>query len=372
VDDSGKVFVSGNGTVAYSNAGVLLWTNIFSAGAIALDSSGNVFVSQPEATVAYSNAGMPLWTNYHLLNTSGAPVKTAVNSSGNVFVAGENFTTIAYSNSGVPLWTNRYNGGGNGGGGATAMAVDLSGNVFVTGGWSGHYATLKYSSAGVPLWTNRYNNAQWTPTDLATAVVVDGHGNVFVTGESCAPTGGGCPDYVTIKYSNAGVPLWTNRYDGPGERSDFARAIAVDSSGNVFVAGGVESDVPGVDDYATIAYSNDGEPLWANYYNDADSFSWAKAIAVDSLGNVFVTGDSRTSDGSYHITTIKYSSSVSPPVHLDFQPLNNQLVLSWTNAGFNLQTAPALTGPFSNLPGATSPYTNVTTGAQQFFRLISN
>jgi hypothetical protein len=52
--------------------------------------------------------------------------------------------------------------------------------------------------------------------------------------------------------------------------------------------------------------------------------------------------------------------------------LNNQLVLSWTNAGFNLQSAPALTGPFTNLPAATSPYTNSLTAPQQFFRLISN
>jgi len=54
---------------------------------------------------------------------------------------------------------------------------------------------------------------------------------------------------------------------------------------------------------------------------------------------------------------------------LDFQLLNNQLVLSWTNAGFNLQTAPAVTGPFTNILGATSPYTNLTTSVQQFFRL---
>jgi hypothetical protein len=49
--------------------------------------------------------------------------------------------------------------------------------------------------------------------------------------------------------------------------------------------------------------------------------------------------------------------------------LNNALALNWTNAGFNLQTAPAVTGPFTNILGATSPYTNAFTGGQQFFRL---
>jgi hypothetical protein len=59
-------------------------------------------------------------------------------------------------------------------------------------------------------------------------------------------------------------------------------------------------------------------------------------------------------------------------LRLYFQGLNNQLVLSWTNAGFNLQSAPAVTGPFTNFLGATSPYTNSFTIPGQFFRLIEN
>jgi hypothetical protein len=58
-----------------------------------------------------------------------------------------------------------------------------------------------------------------------------------------------------------------------------------------------------------------------------------------------------------------------PVVYLQGQWLNQQLVLSWTNTGFGLQSAPAITGPFTNLPAATSPYTNPIAGPQQFFRL---
>jgi uncharacterized delta-60 repeat protein len=54
---------------------------------------------------------------------------------------------------------------------------------------------------------------------------------------------------------------------------------------------------------------------------------------------------------------------------LKFQKLNNQLVLSWTNAGASLQSAPAITGTFTYIPAATSPYTNSMTGARQYFRL---
>jgi hypothetical protein len=48
------------------------------------------------------------------------------------------------------------------------------------------------------------------------------------------------------------------------------------------------------------------------------------------------------------------------------------MVLSWTNVGFTLQSAPTVTGPFTNLPAATSPYTNFITAPRQFFRLMGN
>jgi hypothetical protein len=59
------------------------------------------------------------------------------------------------------------------------------------------------------------------------------------------------------------VPLWTNRYDGPGSGSDTATGLALDGSGNVYVTG--ESD--GTNhyyDYVTIAYSSAGVPQWTN------------------------------------------------------------------------------------------------------------
>jgi hypothetical protein len=123
----------------------------------------------------------------------------------------------------------------------------------------------------------------------------------------------------------------------------------------------------GLTTFTPQAFAQGGVPLWTNLYAGPGNFvDVAYSIAADSSGNVFVTG---SSDGDY--VTIKYSSSV-PPKRLDFQKLNNQLVLSWTNAGFNLQSAPTVSGPFTNLPSATSPYTNPLTAPQQLFRLIGN
>ena len=86
-------------------------------------------------------------------------------------------------------------------------------------------------------WLQRYGApASGTNTSGAgaTAIAVDSKGNVLVTGDSWNGTNYG---YATLKYSNAGTPLWTNRYDGPGNLRDIPRAIAVDQTGNVFVTG---------------------------------------------------------------------------------------------------------------------------------------
>src|SRR6185436_19405059 len=99
-----------------------------------------------------------------------------------------------------------------------ALAVDASGNVFVAGNSFTSinvcdFATVAYSGAGAALWTNYFHGNGFS-ADQATAVAVDASGNVFVTGESS--NGAGTTDFATIAYSGTGVPLWTNRYHGPG------------------------------------------------------------------------------------------------------------------------------------------------------------
>src|SRR5439155_553137 len=136
----------------------------------------------------------------------------------------------------------RYNGPGNAGDTAWAVAVDASGNVYVTGasvgsGTGKDYATIKYNSSGIQQWVARYNGPAHA-NDYANAIAVDGSGNVYVTGGSggsgvgCVPA---CDDYATIKYNSSGRQQWVARYNGSGNGSDDAQAIAIDSSGNVYV-----------------------------------------------------------------------------------------------------------------------------------------
>ncbi|HKQ37647.1 MAG TPA: SBBP repeat-containing protein, partial [Verrucomicrobiae bacterium] len=343
VDGSGNVFVTGSSgydyaTIAYSSAGVPLWTNRYhgpgnwwdEAKAVAVDSSGNVFVTgisvggrgeYDYATIAYSGAGVALWTNRYTgpFNGYNEARAAAVDSNGNVFVTGtsygsggnEDYATVAYSGAGVPLWTNRFNGPANLTDQANAVAVGGNGNVFVTGtsygsGLNLDFVTIAYSGAGVPLWTNRYNGTG-NGFDGAAAVAVGASGNVFVTGTSVGS--GGEYDYVTIAYSGPGVPLWTNRYNGPANGYDNASAVAVDGNGNVFVTG-YSGDSRGIYNYATIGYSVAGVALWTNrYHGPGNGYSVAHAAAVDGSGNVFVTGESVGSDGRSDYVTIAYSGA---------------------------------------------------------------
>src|SRR5688572_10127056 len=118
------------------------------------------------------------------------------------------------------------------------VEVDPDGNIIVAGNTDDgitreHILIIKYSGAGVPLWTNRFT----APTNLdhrVSGMAVDNSGNIIVTGFSTFGTAG---DYAVVAYSGNGVALWTNRYNGPANGDDVARALAVDRNGNVFVTG---------------------------------------------------------------------------------------------------------------------------------------
>jgi hypothetical protein len=169
-------------------------------------------------------------------------------------------------------WLRRYNGPGGSGDYAQAIAVDGSGNVYVTGhsegsGTASDYATIKYYPNGDTTWLRRYNGPG-NYQDGASAIAVDGSGNVYVTGYS---PGSEAPhyhnDYATIKYYPNGDTAWVRRYDGPGNGEDQASAIALDDSGNAYVTGYSDGTGSYNYDYATIKYLPNGDTAWVRRYD---------------------------------------------------------------------------------------------------------
>ena len=239
-----------------------------------------------------------------------------MDGSNNVIVTGASvrlngtldYATIKYSSAGMPLWTNRH-GSSSGNSQPIAVAVDASNNVIVTGVSYGvstiDYATIQYSSAGVPLWTNRYNGAG-IGSHYATAVALDGNNNVIVTGNSCCS--GNIFGCATLQYSSAGVPLWTNRYDWPQNQYRVNYAVAVDGSNNVIVAG-YSFGSGGSYDFATIKYSAAGVQLWSNRNKGPSPWPGFNAppcaMVLDRGGNVIVTGSSGTYP-NHDYATFKY------------------------------------------------------------------
>ena len=346
IDTSGNVYVTGwSGilygyhdctTIKYNSAGQEQWVaryNVQPRGyasgiGIAVDDSGNTYVAARVdesnmtfcATIKYNPAGQQQWVaEYHGGANHDAPSAIAVDHAGNAYVTGTtqicpeyDYLTLKYNSVGQEQWVARYNGPGTYFEEAYAIAVDDSGNVFVTGQSDGAnaigYATVKYDPAGQQQWAARYDEGG---SNYAYAIAVDGSGNVYVTGQ----VGPGYPDYGTIKYNSAGQQQWIARYNGPpGNGPDTATSIALDGSGNVYVTGSSSRTNFVFNDfgYATIKYNSTGQEQWvARYDQPQNASNEAAAMAVDNLANVYVTGKGRSGSDSDYLT-IKYGQGPSP------------------------------------------------------------
>ena len=264
------------------------------------------------------------------------------------------------------LWASTYDGTGNGQDEVSAMTVDISGNVYVTGksrsdGPLNNYdfLTIKYNSSGDTLWVERYDgNGLSIPTDEARDIAVDDMGFVYVTGSSAASdqtsdfltikydingdtvwvrrfsfttgsnddanslaiddmgyvyvTGRTDGDYLTVAYDASGILQWSERYNGSGNNQDIATKI-IYRSGALYVTGRSRSTSSSLSaDYLTIKYNLSGDSLWVSRYNGpADSYDEPSSMFVDSQGNVYITGSSQNSgtSASSDYATIKYNSS---------------------------------------------------------------
>ena len=354
-DQSGNVYVTGRTdggsssaditTIKYNSSGVQQWVAIYDgnshmfdeARALAIDNAGNVYVAGRTQTATndydvvvlkYDANGNQLWVRTYNGPGNGFDAAYSIaydNSTSSLYVTGESYSTstgadfilIKYNSDGVQQWVQRYNGPGNGGDAAIAVKLDMNGYIYITGmsdggaGTNYDYATLKYDPSGSQLWLQRYNGVA-NLGDYAKAMWVDPTGNVYVTGITTIHVNTIIDsDFATVKYNTNGVQQWVNYYTGPSGTADVPCDITADVNGNVYVTG--ESFFTNqLDNYVTIKYDGvSGAAQWTMVYDGpANGDDLSSAIVTDAAGDVYVTGGSTGVGTGYDMATIKYSGLV--------------------------------------------------------------
>ena len=376
-DSSGNVYVTG-GTkggldgntsagntdlfvVKYNSSGTKQWTKqlgssgLDSANGIAIDSSGNVYVTgvtfggldwntsagaNDLFVVKYNSSGTKEWTEQLGSASSDYANGVATDSSGNVYVAGVTYGgldgnskgnsdlfVVKYNSSGTKEWTKQY--GTDRYDEARGVATDSSGNVYVVGGTKGNLNgisnsgrtdafVIKFNSSGTKQWTKKLGTWQ---NDLANGVATDSSGNFYVTGFTYqhldGNTSAGKADLFVVKYNSSGTKQWTKQLGT--SKHDRARGVATDSSGNVYVTGdtygGLDGNTnAGYNDLFVVKYNSSGTKQWTKQLGTS-STDLANGIATDSSGNIYVTGgtygglDGNTNAGNSDLFVVKYNSS---------------------------------------------------------------
>jgi uncharacterized delta-60 repeat protein len=351
VNNAGNVYITGNSpgetsanditTIKYNSAGQQQWVQRYNGpgnsddgtngtNAIAVDSSGNVYVAGWSAgeqntdyvVIKYNSNGDQQWAQRYngLGNGYDAPYGIALDSSANVYVTGSStgdgtgsdYTTIKYNTDGVQQWAQSFNGPGNGYDAALSLAVDASGNIYITGlstanSGLGDCVTIKYDTDGNQQWAKTYDGPA-NRNDYGNSIAVDGSGNVYVTGSSTGTETD--RDYLTLKYDSSGQQQWAPTYSSPGSNIDEGRSVGLDGAGNVYVTGVLAfSEGGSSDDWGTIKYSSSGVEQWVRIYNGpANIADEAFSIAVDVDGNSYVVGYGHGLTSGSDLTSIKYNS----------------------------------------------------------------
>ncbi len=247
------------------------------------------------------------------------------------------------------LWKKKFNGFSTDG--SQSIAVDLRGNVYITGYFGGtvnfdtssvvHTVTsrgaedifiLKLDSTGVLVWVKSVGGIE---DDYGKSIAVDGIGNVYVTGffgdkVDFDPGSGvysiqsdGFQNIFILKVDSIGNFVWAKKIGAEGH--DEASSISLDLNGNVIITGYFENNVdfdPGIEEHFIKANNRSvfilkldysGNYRWVKAMNcSTSSEGWGRSIGVDSKGSIYSTGDlSGTIDfdpdenSNYNLTSVQ-------------------------------------------------------------------
>ena len=281
----------------------------------------------------------------------------AVDTDGNVFVAGETLSSefpttpgaycpsrkgntdvfVSKFNSGLTsLLASTFLGGSFNHERTYSIAIDAGGNIYVTGAtYSTNFPTTRgaydvASNKGWDVFVSKLNNGLTkllastflggNSDEYGYSIDIDSDGNVYVTGETLSPDfpttpiaydtsyNGGYYDAFVSKFDSGLTKLLASTFLGGGS-GDYGRAIAIDAGGNAFVTGNTWSnDFPatpgaynttyngGNDDVFVSKLNNGLTSLLASTFLGGSSNDYGNAIAADTGGNVYVAGETVSSN----------------------------------------------------------------------------
>jgi len=261
---------------------------------------------------------------------------SVADENGNVYAAGwtfngsaRNIILLKYDSTGslAAGFPKTYDSGyeASSGDGASGIALDSAGNVYITGGSENEgggmdLILLKYDSSGnlAAGFPKFYDSGFETGIgDFGYGVEVDSSGNVYIVGGTENAVGGG--DIVFLKYDSSGniaegFPKTYDSHNEAGAYGDWGIGIALDSD-NVYIAGGIENEA-GESEIALFKYDSSGN-LVAGFPKTYDSgilpdgydYDVGGAVAADSTGNIYVAGGVGNASGAQDIILLKYDSS---------------------------------------------------------------
>ncbi len=257
----------------------------------------------------------------------------------NAEMAYDQYYLVKLDSEGNTLWAVTSEGDGNMDG--NTVNVDNSGNVVVSGMFSGSNITfgeitLNNSGNTTPdIFVIRYNpdgNVLWAKSaggssyDYSRAVATSNDGSIYVTGTfesapcsfgSLVLTNSGYNDLFVTKYDASGNEIWATSATGSGD--DQGTGIVVDKDGNIIVAGSSSSETLTFDnevltgnDYDKIfvsKYDNNGNTIWAKMFGgDDNDEAYSVATTNGYLDNIVVTGEFSSSILNFSSIELKNSA----------------------------------------------------------------
>jgi len=257
----------------------------------------------------------------------------AVSGSQDIYIAKINA-------SGTYVWVSTA--GSKAGDGANDVTMDALGNTYIVGtlGDTAMFGSIKVNPPGFLAVYNASGVCQWAksvPAGYVHKVALDKSGNIYVTGNysgtaifgSTTLTSAGSEDIFIAKYDNSGNPLWANSIGGPNDEYSGPGSVVADKAGNVYVAGVylksanigttalAVTNSGGQDSVGTFVakYTTAGNFVWVKQPTSAANSTWINDICLNPMGDaLYVTGSihGSTTFGTTTLGPVTGSSIYNP------------------------------------------------------------